>query len=206
MRRLPLATTLLAAALAGPVLAQPADRLASLEARMQALEAEAAAMRQQAEAAQAALAEARAEIEALRQAQAEAPAIAAAPVDAGAESTDATTGASPSTSANAFNPAISVVLDGQSAHHSRDPAGYARAGFPLVGEGEPSAQGISLGESEITLSANVDDKFYGQLTVAVESEDGEDGIGIEEAFIDTTALPNGFAPVSYTHLTLPTKA
>jgi hypothetical protein len=183
MRRLPLAAMLFAAALAPPVLAQPADRLAALEARMQALEAEAAAMRQQAEAAQAALAEARAEIEALRQGQgqvavASEPAAEAAPAAA--------------TGGNAFNPAISVVLDGQVAHHSRNPEGYARAGFPLVGEGEPSAQGISLGESEMTLSANVDDKFYGQLTVAVESEDGEDGIGIEEAFVDTTALPNGF--------------
>jgi hypothetical protein len=190
MRRLSLGTTLLAAVLAGPVLAQPADRLAALEARMQALEAEAAAMRQQAEAAQAALAEARAEIDALRQAQAEGAAVAT--TDAGAGSADAgaeTTTAGP----NAFNPAISVVLDGQVAHHSSDPDAYARAGFPLVGEGGPSAQGISLGESEMTLSANVDDKFYGQLTVAVESEDGEDGIGIEEAFIDTTSLPNGLA-------------
>jgi hypothetical protein len=189
MRRLSLAATLLAASLSGPALGQSPDRLAALEARMQALEAEAAAMRQQAEAAQAALAEAKAEIEALREAQ-----VAAAP--APAEAIDES-GAAPSDNAarnaNAFNPAISIVLDGQLASHSIDPENHARAGFPLVGEGEPSAKGISLGESEVTLSANVDDKFYGQLTVAVESEDGEDAIGIEEAFIDTTSLPHGLA-------------
>ncbi|MGH8029588.1 MAG: hypothetical protein ACREO3_06620, partial [Arenimonas sp.] len=189
MRRLTPGATLLAVLLTGPVLAQPADRFAALETRMQALEAEAAAMRQQAEAAQAALAEARAEIDALKQAQSEA--VAVEPMTQAAEAPVADAGAGASSSANAFNPALSVVLDGQVAHHSLDPAGYARSGFPLVGEGGPSAQGISLGESEMTLSASVDDKFYGQLTVAVESEDGEDGIGIEEAFVDTTALPNG---------------
>jgi hypothetical protein len=187
MTRLTLPAALLAAALATPVAAQSPDRLAALEARMQALEAEAAAMRQQAEAAQAALAEARAEIDALKQAQA--PTTAAA---ASADAPPADTGSgSAATSNNAFNPAISIVLDGQVASHSLDPEDYHRAGFPLVGEGEPSAQGLSLGESEITMSANVDDRFYGQLTIAVESEDGEDAIGIEEAFIDTLALPNG---------------
>ena len=154
---------------------------------MQALEADNAAIKQQAEAAEAALAAARAEIAALRE-QAAADAseqrlAATQPVEAAPSATGA--------NGNAFNPAISLVLDGQLAHHSLDPESYERSGFPLVGEGEPSAKGLSLGESEITLSANIDDKFYGQLTLAVESEDGEDGIGIEEAFVDTTALPDG---------------
>jgi hypothetical protein len=192
--RTPLISTLaLAAAIAAsPVLAQSPDRLAALESRMQALEAESARLKAEAESAQAALAEAREEIDALRQAQAQAapPDPIAADAPAPEQIADAT-GASGN--ANAFNPALSVVLDGQAASHSLDPGSYARAGFPLVGEGGPSARGVSLGESEMTLSANVDDKFYGQLTVAVESEDGEDGIGVEEAFVDANALPNGFA-------------
>jgi hypothetical protein len=94
--------------------------------------------------------------------------------------------------ANAFNPAISIILNGSYSHHSLDPDDYVRAGFPLVGEGGPSADGFSLGESEISFAANIDDKFYGQLTASIESEDGEDSIGIEEAYIDTTALPAGF--------------
>jgi hypothetical protein len=107
-------------------------------------------------------------------------AVAAGNVDAGSN-------------ANAFNPAITLILNGSYSHHSLDPDAYVRAGFPLVGEGGPSPDGFSLGESELALSANIDDKFYGQLTLAVESEDGTDEIAIEEAFVDTTALPAGFS-------------
>jgi hypothetical protein len=96
-----------------------------------------------------------------------------------------------SASANAFNPAISVILNGQYAHHSLAPDDYTRAGFPLAGEAGPGAQGLSLGESEVSLAASIDEKFQGQLTFAAESEDGEDEFGIEEAFIDTSALPAG---------------
>jgi hypothetical protein len=93
---------------------------------------------------------------------------------------------------NAFNPAISIILNGSYAHHSLDPASYARAGFPRAGEGGgPGPNGFSLGESEISFAANIDDKFYGQLTAAIGSEDGQDHLGIEEAYIETTALPNG---------------
>lgn len=93
---------------------------------------------------------------------------------------------------NAFNPAISLILNGRYAHHSLHPDNYLRSGFPLVGEGGPGEQGLSLGESELMMSANVDDKFYGQVTLAVGSEDGETELGLEEAYIDTTALPAGF--------------
>lgn len=95
--------------------------------------------------------------------------------------------------ANAFNPAISIILNGSYSRHSINPAGYARTGFPLVGEGRPSENGFSLGESEVSFAANIDDKFYGQLTATIENEDGEDQLGIEEAYIESTALPNGFS-------------
>src|SRR5690606_19095128 len=75
--------------------------------------------------------------------------------------------------------------------HSLDPAGYSRAGFPVVGEGGPGPNGFSLGESEVLLSANIDDRFYGQLTLAIESEDGENHLGVEEAYIDTAGLAGG---------------
>lgn len=92
---------------------------------------------------------------------------------------------------NVFNPAISVILNGQYAHHSLNPDQYVRSGFPLTSEAGPGAQGLSLGESEIALSGNIDEKFYGQLTLAVASEDGEAELELEEAFIDTSALPHG---------------
>jgi hypothetical protein len=155
--------------------AEPAEALSALEARIQALEAQAAE-------ATAALQAARAEIEQLKQAATvppPAPLPAPAPLDSGGSS------------ANAFNPAISVILDGQYAHHSLDPADYTRAGFPLTGEAGPGEQGLALGETEVSLSSNIDEKFYGQVSLAIESEDGDTEVGVEEAFIDTTALPGG---------------
>src|SRR6478609_7841156 len=100
----------------------------------------------------------------------------------------ATTGAG----GNAFNPAISVILNAQYADHSLDPSNYVRSGFPLAEDAGPPVQGFSLGESEVSLSANVDEKFYGQLTLSAGSEGGKDTFAIEEAFVDTTALPVGF--------------
>lgn len=92
---------------------------------------------------------------------------------------------------NAFNPAIAVILNGFYAHHSLNPHDYAPAGFALAGDAGPIPQGLSLGESEVSLAANVDEKFYGQLTLSVHSDNGKDQLGIEEAFLDTTALPAG---------------
>ena len=127
-------------------------------------------------------------------ANAQAPGATAAAIDTVAIAAPA--GASGDASgggANAFNPAISLLLNGSLARHSLDPDAFARSGFPLAGEAGPGARGFSLGESELSLAANIDDKFYGQLTLAIESEDGEDHLGVEEAYIDTTALPNGLA-------------
>src|SRR5690606_11097381 len=100
--------------------------------------------------------------------------------------------AAPSASANAFNPPISLILNGLYENHSQDPLDYQRAGFPVVGEGGPVEQGLGLGESEFTFSATVDDKFYCQLTLALESEDGGINTATAESYVETTALPEGF--------------
>ena len=152
----------------------------ALEARIRALEASSVALQAQTAEALAALAQAREQIAVLQAAPTPPATSEVAVVDAGAAA-----------SANAFNPAISIILNGGYAHHSLDPADYALAGFALAGEGGPGAQGLSLGESEISFAANIDEKFYGQVTLAVESEDGEDGVGVEEAYIESTALPDG---------------
>jgi hypothetical protein len=204
---------LLSAFLLGAVVALPAQaappatptRIEALEARIKALEASAAAMRAQADATSAELAATREEIAALKPAAAGSPpadassAIAEAapePIpDAAAveDSAVAEAAAAPAQDANgnAFNPAISIILNGSYTGHSLDPGGYHRSGFPLVGEGRPAAKGFSLGESEISFAANIDEKFYGQLTVAIGSADGQTELGVEEAFIDSTALPAG---------------
>jgi hypothetical protein len=98
-----------------------------------------------------------------------------------------TAGANPLT---AFNPAMSVILAGTYANLEQDPATYRIAGFiPSGGDVGPGGRGFSLGESELTLTANVDPYFYGDLTAAVT---GNNEISVEEAFFRTTALRNGF--------------
>jgi hypothetical protein len=99
--------------------------------------------------------------------------------------------ASGNTGLAAFNPAISVVLQGRYANLSQDPAAFAIAGFPLGGEAGPGRRGFSLGESEITLSANVDERFAGVLTVALTPENT---LSVEEAYGVYTAAPFGLVP------------
>ena len=198
-----------------PVLAfaqAPDDpRLAALEARLQALEAEAAALRAQAESAAAALSATRAELQAIREARAEVasgsvppsdPATTTAAVDfnsavalpgsAPASPLPAPVPAPAGANGNAFNPAINLILIGSYGAHSIEPERLQRSGFPFVGEGGPPEQGFSLGESELSFAANIDDKFYGQFTLALGAEGSDTELGIEEAYIETNALPGGF--------------
>lgn len=94
-------------------------------------------------------------------------------------------GAAPS----AFNPAIGVVLDGKYARYGSDPSTYRIPGFNLGEEAGLDSRGFAIGESEVTFSASVDQAFYGALTLAF-TNDGE--AEVEEAFVQTTALPWGF--------------
>lgn len=91
--------------------------------------------------------------------------------------------------ANAFNPAISLVLGGTLANLSQDPGAYRFQGFvPPEGEIGPGARSFNLGESEMTISANIDPRFAGQATFAIT---GENEIEVEEAYVRTRALGNG---------------
>ena len=94
-------------------------------------------------------------------------------------------------SSNAFNPAMSLILDGKFAAYSGDFSGYDFAGFPLGEEVSPPPEGLSLGESEFVLSANVDDLFYGFMTVALHQDEGSTEVELEEAWIETLSLPGG---------------
>ena len=92
---------------------------------------------------------------------------------------------------NAFNPAISAVLQGSFNSYSQDPDDYAISGFGLGGEAELAAQGLTLDETEVTIAANVDPLFYGQTTVSLsDTTDGTD-VSVEEAFADALTLPGG---------------
>jgi hypothetical protein len=125
--------------------------------------------------------------------QAEAKAAPAAPA---ADATPAAPAAAsvastPASGIAAFNPAISAVLQGVYANMSQDPNRYAIAGFAPSGDIVPAKRGFSIAESELTLTANVDDKFYGNLTFSLSPENT---VAVEEAYGLYTAAPYGLAP------------
>lgn len=99
--------------------------------------------------------------------------------------------AAPAAGISAFNPAISAVLQGTYANLSQDPNQYALSGFAPSGDIAPGKRGLSLGESELALSANVDDKFFGNLIVSLTPENT---LSVEEAYGLYTAAPYGLAP------------
>lgn len=98
----------------------------------------------------------------------------------------------PASSANAFNPAIALILSGLYTNLSQSPEGYRISGFALPEDSEigPDSRGFNLGESELVISANIDPYLYGSLTLALTPEDT---VGVEEAFIQSIALSNGFS-------------
>ena len=94
------------------------------------------------------------------------------------------------TSEAAFNPAVSVILNGVYANLSQDPARYQITGFaPTGGDVGPGKRGFSLGESEIAFAANVDHYFRGTLIATVQPDDT---IAVEEGYIQTLGLSKGF--------------
>jgi hypothetical protein len=181
--------TALAAAFAVPMSASAADdkELAAIRAQIlemkQSYEARLQSLEQRLQDAQAAAAQAQ---NAAAQAQA-APAPATAPAPAAAPPSAPAPAAA--TASNAFNPNISLVLGGTYARLSQDPLQYRLQGFiPPAGEVGPGKRSFNLGESELTMAANIDPMFSGQLTFSLT---GENEVDVEEAFVQTRALSNG---------------
>src|SRR5262249_9815269 len=91
---------------------------------------------------------------------------------------------------NPPNPAGSLILNGVSGNLSQDPASFRINGFvPTGGDVAPPDRGLSLGESELALAANVDHVFRG---TGIFSVSADNSIAVEEAYIQTLALSNGF--------------
>jgi len=61
----------------------------------------------------------------------------------------------------------------------------------LGAETGPETEGFNIGESELTLSANIDDKFYAQATIAFANDAGETEVEVEELYFQTLALSKG---------------
>lgn len=92
-------------------------------------------------------------------------------------------------SGNEFNPAISLILDGYYADYHDE---FALPGFQIGGEAGLPEKGFGLGHSELGISANIDDSFYGSATLAFHDHDGETETELEEAFVETLGLGQGF--------------
>jgi hypothetical protein len=173
---------LLFAALTAPVAhaATPAEELAALRAELAALRA---SYEERLRALEARLA-------ASERAAAAPVAPVAAPTSP-APTSPAPTGTAAQAGANAFNPAISLILSGLATRTSHDPARYAITGFALPAGAElgPGTRGFSLAETELGFAANIDPWWRGAASVALTPEGNAE---VEEAFVQTTSLGNGF--------------
>jgi hypothetical protein len=98
---------------------------------------------------------------------------------------------SPPAGESAMNPAVSAILNGVYGNLKRDPNTYRLNGFvPTMGDVGPGKRGLSLGESELAITSNIDHLFRGTLITAISPDN--DTIGVEEAYIQTLGLSNGF--------------
>jgi hypothetical protein len=107
------------------------------------------------------------------------------------QTADAATQAEPTAQAPArsgFNPDISLILQGRYAH--LDDIGERRiSGFMPAGHDHGAARGFSLDHTELVMTASIDPYFRGYFNLALADEEVE----IEEAWVQTTGLGNGFS-------------
>lgn len=131
-----------------------------------------------------------AQIKALEQRLQSLEAVARTPPPAAARSEPPAMQASPRSSGEgAFNPAISVVLNGAYGNFSKDPSRYALSGFvPANNQLSPGTRGLSLRESELAIAANIDTSFRGNLLL---SFDESNAVSVEEAYVQTIGLGRG---------------
>ncbi|HTN95006.1 MAG TPA: hypothetical protein VMJ33_10520 [Gallionella sp.] len=91
-------------------------------------------------------------------------------------------------SANSFNPALALILSGTYEQFHQDPA-IPATGFAMNPNDTGYIHGFSLQESELSLFANIDPQFSGVGTFSLAPEGG---ISVENAYVQTGALGNGF--------------
>jgi len=191
---------LLAASL-GLVLAAPVGAMADAAPDIKAMRQEIDAMRADYEARLRALEQRLKAAEAAASTPPPVLSVAAAPTSATPPATSAapapaapapTVTAASGGGANAFNPAISLILSGRYTQTSQDPATYAITGFQLPVDAEvgPGTRGFSLAESELGIAASIDPWWRGAAHIAVHPDNS---VSVEEAYVQTTALGNGFS-------------
>ncbi|MBV8978359.1 MAG: hypothetical protein JO261_06260 [Alphaproteobacteria bacterium] len=95
---------------------------------------------------------------------------------------------SPPASNNAFNPGIAAVLNGFYVASSRDTQKQRILGVAAGDESGLPLRGFSLGESEVSLAANIDPELSGFLDFSMKDDNS---LSVEEAYILTKDLPYG---------------
>lgn len=191
--------TLMAAAV-GAALAAPSTASAVTDAEMKELREQVRQLKQEYEQ----------RIDALEQRLKQAEAVAGkAQAAAGQAAAAASSASTRPAGESAFNPGISLILNGVLANLSQDPARHQITGFtPTGGEVGPGSRGLSLGETELMFSANVDPNFRGTLIAALGSDNS---IGVEEGYIESIGWSRGlgikagrfFSSVGYLNETHP---
>jgi uncharacterized low-complexity protein len=95
--------------------------------------------------------------------------------------------------ASAFNPEIGLNLQAALTSTRINPSSWTLQGFAPAGEpdelGPPRRRNFSLGETELTMAANIDPNFRGHLNLALTPENS---IELEEAYVQTLGLGGGF--------------
>jgi hypothetical protein len=92
------------------------------------------------------------------------------------------------TSNNAFNPGIAAVLNGFYVAATRDTEKQQIRGFATGDEAGLPPRGFSIGESEVSLAANIDPHLSGFLDFSMHDDNS---LSVEEAYIQTKDLPWG---------------
>ena len=162
-------------------------RLQQMEKRVEAAEKQAARASAKAVTAQQTAASAQLQAASAKQSVETAQQTPAAAPEAVAPPAPAPEGAA--ASAAAFNPAIGAVINGTAMAANHNPDNWRVPGVPLGSDAKPPPRGLGLGESEINLQANADQVVFANLTLAFERDNT---VGVEEGFIQPTALPYGF--------------
>lgn len=112
----------------------------------------------------------------------------AAPQDAVVVDNSPTPPSATPASNNAFNPGIAAVLNGFYLASSRDPQKQVIRGVAQGDEAGLPLRGFSLGESEVSLAANIDPYLSGFLDFSMEDDNS---LSVEEAYIQSKDLPYG---------------
>jgi len=94
----------------------------------------------------------------------------------------------PPASNNAFNPGIAAVLNGFYVASSHETQTAHIRGFAAGEESRGPLRGFSLGESEVSLAANIDPSLQGFLDFSMTDDNS---LSVEEAYIQTKDLPYG---------------